>query len=175
MFGQMTVAKLPMSILLPVSSSTCAKDATHLRKMNKTSTVSRCVFGSRQHTRCKTRSRCSGCSISGRGSQRCMDHRFESLRCVAMKRWCILNVSRGSGNSRRNFLSRAASCTGLSSSSVTPVGSRSRESDNSLSLRIFPFLRKTPSIDMSTDLSAGSNLRFIETHPSAASHILHHQ
>lgn len=41
MFGEMTVARFCKSILDPVSSSTCEKDATHLRKTKRTSIVSR--------------------------------------------------------------------------------------------------------------------------------------
>jgi hypothetical protein len=45
MFGEITVARFCKSILLPVSSSTCEKDATHLRKTKRTSIVSRWDLG----------------------------------------------------------------------------------------------------------------------------------
>jgi len=66
-----------------------------------------------------------------------------------MKRWNSLNVMSGSGRSRRNFLSKAASWTGLSSDRLTEPESRSSASVRSLSRRMLPFLRKMPSIDMS--------------------------
>ena len=52
-FGVITVAKLCKSIFDPVSSSTCEKDATHLKKLKSTSIVSRFTFGRRQHVRCR--------------------------------------------------------------------------------------------------------------------------
>ena len=63
---------------------------------------------------------------------------------------CNFRVRRGSGRSRRNFFSSAATCTGLSLprstfspplTSIVSASSRSR--------RMLPFLRKTPSTDMS--------------------------
>ena len=57
MLGLITVARLCRSILFPVSSSTCEKEATHFKKVNKTSTVSRLPLGSRSVTKCKQRLR----------------------------------------------------------------------------------------------------------------------
>lgn len=65
--GVMTVARLARSILLPVSSSMCEKEATHLRKTKITSMVSRCALGSRQETRCSMRSRAAVSSIPAKG------------------------------------------------------------------------------------------------------------
>ena len=58
-------------------------------------------------------------------------------------------MSNGSGNSRRNFLRRAASWTGFSSSIDGGVACLSKASASSFSRRIFPFFRKTPSTDIS--------------------------
>ena len=55
MLGVMTVAMLCVSILLPLSSSTCEKEAAQLRNANKTSTESLWLLGSRQQVRCSTR------------------------------------------------------------------------------------------------------------------------
>ena len=58
-------------------------------------------------------------------------------------------MSNGSGNSRRNFLRRAATWTGFSSSSDGAWACLSNASANSFSRRMLPFFRKTPSTDMS--------------------------
>lgn len=72
------------------------------------------------------------------------------VHCAAINNRCSLNVIRGSGKSRRNFLSKAASWTGLSCERSTDDGSRSMASVRSLSRLILPFFRKIPSIDIST-------------------------
>ena len=64
MLGVITVARLWMSILLPVSSSTCEKDDVQFKKANKTSMVSRWALGSKQHVRWRTRFCFSGSEIS---------------------------------------------------------------------------------------------------------------
>jgi hypothetical protein len=51
--GPMTVARFPKSILLPVSASIWANEATHLRKTKRTSIVSRCDFGIIREIRCR--------------------------------------------------------------------------------------------------------------------------
>ena len=84
-----------------------------------TSIVSRCGFGKRHETRCSIRSRSSGTSIL----------------CVAVNRLCSLKVSSGSGISRRNFFSNAASCTGLSWDKSTDEGSRSIAAEDRRKLR----------------------------------------
>lgn len=68
---------------------------------------------------------------------------------VAQNMECNLNVSKGSGRSLKNFLSNAASCTGLSVVRSTEPESRSNASDRSLRRRMFPFFRNTPSTDIS--------------------------
>ncbi len=62
--GVMTVARLWVSILLPVSSSTDEKEEAQIRKEKSISRESRWLFGSRQHVRCKTRLRFSSSAIS---------------------------------------------------------------------------------------------------------------
>jgi hypothetical protein len=58
--GVMTVARFAISIRDPVSSSRYENDATHLRKTNSTSVVSRLTRGSITTRRCKQRRRSSG-------------------------------------------------------------------------------------------------------------------
>lgn len=65
MLGVMTVARLCISILLPVSSSTCENDEAQTRKEKSISNESRWLLGSRQHVRCKTLRRFSSSVISG--------------------------------------------------------------------------------------------------------------
>lgn len=60
-----------------------------------------------------------------------------------------MNVRRGSGSSRKNFLRRAASWTALSCVRSTDEGSRSIASVSSLRRLIFPFFRNIPSTDIS--------------------------
>jgi hypothetical protein len=82
------VARFCTSIRLPVSSSTCEKDATHLRKTNKTSSVSRFVLGSiaTNRWRQRTRSSSSGRSINAvvkpfsRRAKYWMQERVRTLR-----------------------------------------------------------------------------------------------
>lgn len=64
MLGDMTVARLCMSILLPDSSSMCEKDDVQLRKVKRTSIVSRCALGRRQQAKCSTRFCFSGSDSS---------------------------------------------------------------------------------------------------------------
>ena len=71
--GQMTVARFGMSIREPVSSSLYENEATHLRKTNKTSMVSRLYRGNRQMRRCRHRWRSStawyaSCQLSSRNT-----------------------------------------------------------------------------------------------------------
>lgn len=63
--GVMTVARLCVSILLPVSSSTCENEEAHTRKEKSISNESRWLLGSRQQVRCKTLRRFSSSAISG--------------------------------------------------------------------------------------------------------------
>ena len=62
----MTVARFPRSILLPVSESRCANEATHLRKANRTSIVPRWDLGMMSEMRCKYRFRSSSSLIMAR-------------------------------------------------------------------------------------------------------------
>lgn len=54
MLGVITVARLCVSILLPVSPSTFEKDEAQTRKEKSISNESRWLLGSRQQVRCKT-------------------------------------------------------------------------------------------------------------------------
>lgn len=62
--GVMTVARLCVSILLPLSSSTWENDEAHTRKEKSISNESRWHLGSRQQVRCKTLRRFSSSVIS---------------------------------------------------------------------------------------------------------------
>lgn len=66
MLGVMTVARLWVSILLPVSSSTAEKEEAQTKKEKRISRESRWLFGRRQQVRCKTLLRFSSSAISTR-------------------------------------------------------------------------------------------------------------
>ena len=66
MLGLMTVARLWVSILLPLSSSTCENDDTQTKNEQSTSSESRWLLGSRQHVKCSTLRFFSSSAISGR-------------------------------------------------------------------------------------------------------------
>lgn len=78
-----------------------------------------------------------------------LERRYADVLCDAIYKRCSLNVINGSGRSRRNFFSSAASCTGLSDDKSTVEASRSMTSVSSFSRLILPFFRKMPSTDMS--------------------------
>lgn len=83
MLGLMTVARLWVSILLPVSSSTCEKDEAQTRKEKRISRESRWLFGSRQHVRWSTRRFFSSSAIS-------IPHGQHSQQCTRINGWLTL-------------------------------------------------------------------------------------
>lgn len=128
MLGARTRARLAVSMRLLAS---CV--ATHWMNKNRTSSVSRCVRGSMQHARCSTRLRATGSLISS---------------AHVNKPWSLY-VKSGSGSSLRNFLMRAAICTGFSANKSTSCGFLLSASVSSFNRLMLPFFLKMPSTETS--------------------------